>query len=258
MRKRQIQIGVMVVVLVGAMATMRGGSALIGNLASVDTVIRSSTLTVQMAGTGSGTVRLTSTGVAAPGSRTGPVTLQKDCETSCRVSYTSGAIVNLAAVPAAGSVFSGWDVSDRVGRLLCGGTGGCTVAMVDDVVAAARFERLYTLKLELRGIQPYFLGGVVDSADGKIHCRVPPTTTSVCSATYLPGTIVALHAEPDKDGHSYWAGYWDDCTSETKDCSLVMDSDKIVGMRWGGGMCGADESGLKSKDCGGGLTDPAF
>jgi hypothetical protein len=171
----------------------------------------------------------------------------------------TGSIVQLAATPAADSALAGWTVSDRItGRILCSGP-TCTVVMLGDRVVTAHFARVYTLGLELRGVGAFFQGGEVDSTDGKIHCRVPSDATSVCSASYLDGSVVSLHAEPDKDGHSFFAGYTNDCTgTNSKDCTVVMNSDKTVGMLWGGGACGAADDGLGPKDCGGGSNPGGY
>jgi len=65
-------------------------------------------LNVATAGTGTGTISSTPSGIA--------------CGASCSVSYATGTSVTLVAVPAAGSTFTGWTGA-------CTGTTTCTVAM---------------------------------------------------------------------------------------------------------------------------------
>lgn len=256
MVKKHLRAVVAIAALVaGALIALPAGAGSLPNVASLDTSLPTSTLRLTMAG--SGTVRLTSTGVAPPGSRS-PVPGQTNCSAECNMTYVTGALVNMVATPAAGSVFTGWKVSDRVtGRVLCSSP-RCIVAMFGARDVVASFAPTYTLRIDLTGVMPYFKGGVVDSADGKIHCRFPTTPTSVCTAQYVEGTSVALHAEPDKDGYSYFVGYMGDCIAlHTKDCSLVMDRAKTVGTLWGASACGgAFENGLGTKGCAGGLANP--
>src|SRR5207244_8485831 len=62
------------------------------------------TLTVNKAGTGSGTVTSSPAGI--------------DCGTSCSADYASGTLVTLTAAASAGSTFTGWSGG-------CSGTGDC-------------------------------------------------------------------------------------------------------------------------------------
>jgi hypothetical protein len=65
-------------------------------------------LSVTKAGTGSGTVTSSPTGV--------------NCGSTCSANYSSGASVTLTAAAASGSTFAGWSGS-------CTGTGSCVLAM---------------------------------------------------------------------------------------------------------------------------------
>jgi len=67
------------------------------------------TLTVQKAGSGSGTVTSSPSGI--------------DCGSDCTETYNAGTIVTLAAVAASGSIFEGWSGGG------CSGTGTCAVTM---------------------------------------------------------------------------------------------------------------------------------
>ena len=67
------------------------------------------TLTVEKAGSGSGTVRSSPSGI--------------DCGSDCTETYNAGTIVTLTAVAASGSIFQGWSGGG------CSGTGTCAVTM---------------------------------------------------------------------------------------------------------------------------------
>jgi outer membrane protein OmpA-like peptidoglycan-associated protein len=67
------------------------------------------TLTVQKAGSGSGTVTSSPSGI--------------DCGSDCTETYNAGMIVTLTAVAAPGSIFEGWSGGG------CSGTGTCAVTM---------------------------------------------------------------------------------------------------------------------------------
>lgn len=57
-----------------------------------------------------------------------------DCGAICQYDFDAGTIVTLTAVPAAGSVFSGWDGTED-----CTGTGTCTLEMGEVCEAVATF-----------------------------------------------------------------------------------------------------------------------
>lgn len=79
------------------------------------------TLTVSVAGTGTGTV--SGPGIACPG--------------SCAGRYGASTSVTLTATAAAGSTFAGWGGA-------CAGTAACTVAMSADLTVSATFTRTTT------------------------------------------------------------------------------------------------------------------
>jgi hypothetical protein len=77
------------------------------------------TLTVTKAGSGSGTVTSSPTGI--------------DCGATCSASFPSGTAVTLTATPDAGSTFTGWGGD-------CTGTGPCVVTMDQDRAVTATFD----------------------------------------------------------------------------------------------------------------------
>ena len=77
------------------------------------------TLTVQKAGSGSGTVTSSPSGI--------------DCGSDCTETYNAGTIVTLTAVAASGSIFEGWSGGG------CSGTGTCAVTMDTSKTVTATF-----------------------------------------------------------------------------------------------------------------------
>src|SRR5581483_11832702 len=78
------------------------------------------TLTVGLAGTGSGTVTSSPAGI--------------DCGSTCSVAFPGGAIVSLTATAASGSTFAGWSGA------ACSGTGSCQVTMSAAESVTATFD----------------------------------------------------------------------------------------------------------------------
>lgn len=143
---------------------------------TADTVITASfapmmfTLTVALAGNGSGTVTSVPTGIA--------------CGTDCTETLASGTSVTLIATPAPGSVFVGWSGGG------CFGTMRCTFTIADTVVTATFAPMMFTLSVTLAGTS----GGAVTSTPAGITCG------SDCTETLASGTAVTLTAVPARDG----------------------------------------------------------
>jgi Divergent InlB B-repeat domain/NHL repeat len=78
------------------------------------------TLTVSLAGTGSGAVHSSPTGISCPG--------------TCSGGFAQGTVVTLTATPASGSTFTGWSGAG------CSGTGACTVTMGANQGVTASFK----------------------------------------------------------------------------------------------------------------------
>src|SRR5207245_74618 len=135
-------------------------------------------LTVNKAGTGSGTVTSTPAGI--------------DCGATCSAAYDSGTVVTLTATPASGSTFSGW------GGGGCSGTGTCAVNMTAATAVTATFDRQrFTLTVNKAGTG----SGTVTSSPAGINCG------ATCSAAYDSGTVVTLTATP-ASGSTFtgWSG----------------------------------------------------
>jgi hypothetical protein len=78
------------------------------------------TLTVSMAGAGSGTVTSTPAGIS--------------CGATCAFDFTNGTAVTLTATPSSGSSFAGWSGAG------CSGTSTCTVTMDSSQAVTANFD----------------------------------------------------------------------------------------------------------------------
>jgi hypothetical protein len=78
------------------------------------------TLSISNAGTGSGTVESSPSGIS--------------CGSTCSDSYSSGTIVTLTATPSSGSTFTGWSGGG------CSGTGTCSVTMTAATSVTATFN----------------------------------------------------------------------------------------------------------------------
>lgn len=77
------------------------------------------TLSTSKAGTGTGTINSTPSGI--------------NCGSSCSASYTSGTNVTLTATPGSGSTFAGWSGSG------CSGTGTCSLIINKNIQVTALF-----------------------------------------------------------------------------------------------------------------------
>src|SRR2546428_8167829 len=135
------------------------------------------TLTVNKAGTGSGTVTSTAAGIT--------------CGASCSASYASGTAVTLTATPAAGSVFTGWSGGG------CTGTGSCSVTVTAATTVTATFTPTFTLTVTNAGTG----SGTVTSTPGGVRGGARGV------AGYARGTAVTLTATPATGSvFSGWSG----------------------------------------------------
>jgi len=156
-------------------------------------------VTVGRAGTGSGTVASSPSGV--------------DCGSSCSVSFNAGTTVALSATPASGSTFAGWSGA-------CTGTGGCTLVVdaaksVTATFALSSSGTTYTLTLTNGGTG----SGIVTSSPSGIACN------SSCSGAFTAGTSVRLTAAASTG--STFAGWSGACTG-TGTCTVTMSRARSV------------------------------
>ncbi|PYN80930.1 MAG: hypothetical protein DMD96_12750 [Candidatus Rokuibacteriota bacterium] len=159
------------------------------------------TVTVNNAGTGSGTVTSNDGGI-------------NNCGTSCSASYDSGTPVTLTARPATGSIFTGWSGCDAVSGTTC------TVTMNAARSVTASFARQrFTLTVAVNNVGTG--SGTVTSNDGGIN-----NCGASCSASYDSGTPVTLTARPATG--SIFTG-WSGCdTVSGTTCTVTMNAARSV------------------------------
>ncbi len=152
-------------------------------------------LTVNKAGTGSGTVTSVPAGI--------------DCGASCVASYDYNTTVTLSATPSLDSTFAGWSGP-------CTGTGTCQLPMTAARTVTAIFSLpTYSLSVALLGTG---VGTVTSDVPG-IDCG------ATCTAAYDPNTVVTLTATPGAS--STFTGWGGECTG-TGTCQVTMDAAKSV------------------------------
>src|SRR5437773_249984 len=131
------------------------------------------TLTVNRAGTGSGTAT-SSDGLMS-------------CRSTCTATYDSGISVTLTASPASGSTFTAWSGCDTVSGATC----TVTMTAAKSVTSTLTAQR-FTLTVNRAGTG----SGTATSSDGLISCP------STCTATYDGGISVTLTASPASGSRS--------------------------------------------------------
>jgi hypothetical protein len=171
-------------------------------------------------GTGSGTVRSQS-GLSPAINCT--ITNGTAGATGCQVKYPANTPLVLTAEPAQGQSFIGWGET-------CTGTGTCDVPVTQfrDVIAAfgAAQAEQYSLTVQGSGAGT----GTVTSQQGlspAINCEITggQAADSACSASYPPGTVVTLSADPA--ANSSFTGWTGACTG-TGTCQVTLSQARTV------------------------------
>lgn len=157
------------------------------------------TLTVVRAGSGSGVVTSSPTGIS--------------CGATCSSTYASGTSVTLTAAASTGSTFTGWSGGG------CSGTGTCTVSVsaATSVTATFAADVNYTLSYVKAGTGS---GSVSSSPSGINAC------SSSCSASFGAGTSVTLTAV--RAAGSTFAGWSGGGCSGTGACVVTMSAAQSV------------------------------
>ena len=175
-------------------AATHGRSAWDISLSSTQTL---QTLTVSLAGTGTGGVSSSPAGI--------------DCLSTCATGFTVGTVVTLTPTPAVGSVFTSWSGS-------CAGAGACVVTLSGSgtpaVTATFTAATTDTLTVNKTGTGT----GTVSSTspDTQITCG------ATCSGNYSSGTVVTLSAQaPAGSTFTSWSG----CTpTSSTPCTVTVNS----------------------------------
>jgi hypothetical protein len=154
------------------------------------------TLSVTLAGAGSGTVVSSPAGIS--------------CGTTCSATFATGTAVTLAATPASGSTFTGWSPSS-----VCSGTGPCAITMNQAQSVTAIFSTT-SLSVAKAGSG----SGTVTSSPAGISCG------TTCSSNFSSGTVVTLTETPGSgSSFSGWSGA---CSGTATTCSVTMSGAEPV------------------------------
>jgi len=152
-------------------------------------------LTVQNAGTGTGTVTSSPTGIS--------------CGTTCSATFGLGTSVTLTATPSTGSTFAGWSGA-------CSGTSTCAVTLTAATAVTATFN-VPTSQLTVQNAGTGT--GTVTSSPSGINCG------TTCSANIATGTSVTL-SETAGTGSTF-AG-WSGACSGTGACVVALAANTSV------------------------------
>jgi hypothetical protein len=156
-------------------------------------------LTVTRAGSGSGTVSSSPSGI--------------DCGSTCAAEYASGTPVTLSAVAAQGSVFAGWSGGG------CAGTGVCLVTLTAVTAVTATFDPAgptFALTVTRAGAG----SGTVSSTPSGIACGI------TCSTAFSAGAVVTLSAAALPG--SQFAGWSGGGCAGTGACVVTLTADVAV------------------------------
>jgi hypothetical protein len=162
-------------------------------------------LTVGKAGSGTGSVKSSPTGIS--------------CDLNCSsnvAAFTEGASVVLTAVPTKYHTFTGWSGSG------CSGTGTCTVTMSAAKSVTAEFAATkFNLTLSKAGGGT----GATKSKPASLTCGA---TCSTVVSSFYAGTEVEVTATPSKGSTLNWSVGAGTCTGSTSPCFVTMSAAKSL------------------------------
>ncbi len=157
-------------------------------------------VTVDLGGSGSGSVTAAAAGINCPG--------------ACTAMVQHGSQLSLTASTGAGSLFIGWTVAG--GGSACAGTGVCTTTITGETTVTATFALNQSLEVTRTGTG----SGTVTSNPTGINCGAD------CSETYPPATSVTLTATAAAD--SIFMGWSGGGCSGTGTCVVVVNGATLV------------------------------
>jgi uncharacterized protein (DUF2345 family) len=154
------------------------------------------TLTVTKAGSGTGTVTSSPTGI--------------NCGSTCSYQFVAGTNVTLTATPDSSSIFGGWS-GDVVST-----NATTTITMNSNKSVTATFNMPYTLTVTKSGTGT----GTITSSPSGINCG------STCSYQFISGASVTLTATPNSS--STFGGWSGDATGTSTTITVTMNSNKNI------------------------------
>lgn len=159
-------------------------------------------LTVTKAGTGSGLVSSSPSGIS--------------CGATCEAQFAQGTTVTLTRTAASGSHFQSW------GGACSGGGATCTVTMSQarNVTATFALDDVSTLSVSKGGSGL----GTVTSTPAGINCG--PTNSPSCQFSFANGTLVTLSVSPQVG--SVFAGWGGACSGMSPTCNVTMNANRNV------------------------------
>src|SRR5262245_1785599 len=163
-------------------------------------VVQSFPLTVNTAGTGTGTVTSAPTGI--------------NCGSTCSTSFSSNVGVTLSATAPTGSIFTGWSGA-------CAGTGSCVVTMSAGKTVTANFT-VPTFVLTVNKVGGG--GGTVTSTPAGINCG------GTCSFSFNNNTMITLTATPAA-GSAFTS--WTGACNGSDGCTVTMSAARTVTATFG-------------------------
>jgi Divergent InlB B-repeat domain/Cytochrome C oxidase, cbb3-type, subunit III len=173
--------------------------------ATFNTAVANATLTVSLAGNGSGSVTSSPAGI--------------DCGRVCTANFAANSPVTLTAAIVSGSTFGGWSGACTGSSAICSVTmdAAKTVTARFDVAAAPNAMLTVSFVGSGRGVVTSRLSGLV--------CE------TTCSGSFTGGTTVTLNAAANSG--SVFNGWSGPCTGSGSTCTVLMDSAKTVAVDFG-------------------------
>lgn len=171
-------------------------------------------LTVSLAGDGSGAVRSDPAGI--------------DCPEQCSGSFRAGRTVILTATSEPESVFAGFTDACATESETC------TVEMTKTGTVTASFEpETFELSIRLGGEGQ----GTVTSSPGEINCDIGPEgegPSGTCTGTFQAGDVVVLTATTPSE-FSTFEGFSGELSEGCNNpCTVTMDRNRAVGAGFSG------------------------